>query len=281
MTEACSPTSLAEALEWLGDGERRALPIAGCTDLMVVDAAEGRRHRSVVDLLRVPELRGVRVVDGVMDLGAATTFWELRRDALVARHAPVLQEMAATIGGWQIQARATIGGNIANASPAGDSLPLWLALDAELVLGSVHGERVLPYAAWHTGYRQTALLPGELIVRVRVPLPNPGTRHFFRKIGTREAQAISKVVLAAAATVEEGRLRHVRFAVGSVAPTPVRLAPVEEACEGERPDEALADRAAGIARAAVQPIDDVRSTASYRRHVLGRVIRRTILDLKE
>lgn len=277
MTRAARPDRLADALTALA--EPGAVAVAGCTDLLVVDTATGRRHDAVVDVLRLAELRGVAERDGRLDIGAATTFAELRRAPLVVRHAPILAEAAATIGGWQIQNRATLGGNVANASPVGDSLPTLLALGAELVVASAGGQRVIDYATFHTGYRETALAAGELIVRVRVPLATPGEVQRFKKAGTRAAQAISKVVVALRAERSpEGALTGVRLAAGAVAPTPVRLAATEALLEGARPDGTLAERAAAAARAEVAPIDDARSTARYRSFVLGRIVRRMVLS---
>ena len=271
MTRAFRPRDLTEALAALSDPA--AVPVAGCTDLLVVDTATGRSHAAVVDLLGVPELRGIRSDGDAVDIGAATTFAELRRNQDVRDHAPILAEAAATIGGWQIQNRATLGGNIANASPVGDSLPVLLALDAELVVAGANGERRIPYADFHLGYRRTALLPGELIVRVRLPRASPGVVQHFRKVGTREAQAISKVVVAFSALPSGGRLTSVRLAAGAVAATPVRLRRTEALLEGATPVARTAQRAAEEARGEVTPIDDVRSTARYRSFVLGRVVR--------
>ena len=280
MTKAFRPGSLDEAVRVLADPDLGAVPVAGCTDILVVDVATGRRHAAVVDVHRLPELRGIRHDAGLIDVGAGTTFSELRADANVCRLLPILAEAAATVGGWQIQNRATIGGNIANASPAGDSLPVLLALSAELVLAGPAGERVVAYENMHLGYRKTDLRAGELIVRVRIPVPDPRTVQSYKKVGTRAAQAISKVVVAFAARNEGGRLSAVRLAAGSVAPVPVRLFDAERACEGARPDVATADLAAAAAQGAVQPLTDVRSTASYRRWVLGRVVRRMVLDVR-
>ncbi|MFQ5426601.1 MAG: FAD binding domain-containing protein [Gaiellales bacterium] len=274
MTRAFRPSSLSEALAVLADFELDALPVAGCTDLMVGEV----EPRNVVDLLCIPELRGIELRDGQIDIGAAVTFSQLRRDPHVQGELPILAEAAATIGGWQIQNRATLGGNIANASPAGDSLPVLLALDAELLLAGPDGERGIPFTDMHTAYRQTALRPGELITRVRIPRPPESCVQRFRKVGTREALAISKVVLAFAAAVSDGVLSHVRLAAGSVAPTPIRLRGAEAVLEGQAPDYALAERAALAARAGASPIDDVRSTARYRSFVLGRVVRRIVLQ---
>ncbi|GIW71251.1 MAG: hypothetical protein KatS3mg102_0793 [Planctomycetota bacterium] len=287
MSRAFRPRSLQEAVALLGDPELGAVPVAGCTDLMVLDHAMRRSHRAVVDLLGLAELRGIRWAEGggsaggpVVEIGAASTFSAIRADPLVRMHLPILAEAAATIGAWQIQNRATIGGNLANASPAADSAPVLLALDAELVLVGPAGERVVPYRSFHLGYRKTLLAPGELIARIRVPVPVPGTRQRFHKVGTRQAQAISKVVLAMCCRREpDGLLRGVRFGVGSVAPVPRRLRGAEQACEGRPAGAATAERAAAAAAAEVHPIDDVRSTAAYRREVLARLVRRMVLEL--
>lgn len=273
------PTSLDEAVRIMADPDARAVAVAGCTDLLVVDHALGRRHASVVDLLRLPELRGVREDNDVIDVGAACSFTELRRHPLVRSHLPSLAAAAATIGGWQIQNRATIGGNIANASPAGDALPVLLALDARLLLHGPHGPREIPYDTFHSGYRTTVLQPGELIVRVRIPRPAPTVLQAFKKVGTREAQAISKVVVAMRADPTDGTLSDVRVAAGSVAATPVRLRRTETVLEGRPPNTSTADAAAVACRSEVQPLDDVRSTARYRSWVLGNVVRRMVLGM--
>jgi len=274
VTRAVRPTSLADALAALA--EPSAVAIAGATDLMV---GEGLAEApAVVDVLRLPELLGIRRTDTCFDIGAATSFSRIRGDLGLCDMFPILGQAAATVGGWQIQNRATLGGNIANASPAGDSLPVLLALDAELVIAGSGGERVLAYRDFHVGYRQTALEPGELIVRVRMPVPSPGVQR-FKKVGTRAAQAISKVVVAFAAESSAGTLTAVRVAAGSVAATPVRLTETEALLTGARPSAGLADRAAACASSEVTPIDDIRSTAAYRRHVIGRVVRRMTLSV--
>ncbi|MDP6407759.1 MAG: xanthine dehydrogenase family protein subunit M [Planctomycetota bacterium] len=281
MTRAFRPTDLAEALRLLADVDLGARPIAGCTDLLVSKTAVGWSPAAVVDLLRLEELRGVRREGERIDVGAAVTFAELRADPLVRQHLPILAEAAATVGAWQVQNRATLGGNLANASPAGDSLPVLAALGAELQLATADGERRVAYDDFHLAYRRTALLPGELIVRVRLPVPAPDAVGAFKKVGTRAASAISKVVVAFAARAGGGVLREVRLAAGSVAPTPLRLRAAERVLEGSAPDATAADAASSAARGAVQPIDDVRSTAAYREWVLGRVVRRMVLEVGE
>ncbi len=280
MTRAFIPRSLEEAMRVLAEvpGVR---PLAGCTDLMVGASERPIELDAVMDLTRLPELRGVERKDGEWHIGAATTFTAIRRAPGLAEALPALAMAASAIGGWQIQNRATLGGNMANASPAGDSLPVLLALEAAVVLVGPRGTRMVPYDRFHLDYRKTALAPGEIIGWVRIPDPPRGSIQSFRKVGTREAQSISKVVLAMAARRQDGRLRRVRFGAGSVAPTPLRLRAAEELCEGEAPTEALAERAAEAAMGEVHPIEDVRSTAEYRLHALGRVVRRMVLKTME
>jgi CO/xanthine dehydrogenase FAD-binding subunit len=275
---ALTPRSVTEAVRLLSD-HPALVPLAGCTDLLVGAPERAAEHATVIDLLGIPELAGIHRREGYLEIGATTTFTAIRRSADVGRDFPALAAAAAVIGGWQIQNRATLGGNMANASPAGDSLPVLLALDARVVLVGAGGERELPYADFHTAYRRTALSPGEIIGWVRLPMPPPGTRQVFRKIGTRRAQAISKVVVALVARLEGGRFVDYRLAAGSVAPTPLRLRAVEEHVVGRRLDVDLAAAAGRLAAASVEPIDDVRSTAAYRRHVLGRVVERSTIAL--
>lgn len=276
-TRAFTPARLDEALALLADPELMPVPIAGCTDFLV--SAHGRQQfpPAVLDVSRVTELRGIGIGEDVLDVGAAVTFAELRRDPLVREHLPILAEVAATIGAAQIQARATLGGNLVNASPAGDSLPVCLALGAELVLASARRGRRVPHRRFHTGYRRTALEPDELLVRVRFPLPAPALQR-FRKVGTRAAQAISKVVLAFTAHPDNGVLRQVRVAAGSVAPIPLRLSAAETALEGRSPSRRIAEAAARAAAGEITPIDDVRSTARYRRFALAACLRRAVLE---
>lgn len=275
---ALRPRSLDEAVRHL-QGDPGLVPVAGCTDLMVRGPEELSRMDRMIDLLGIPELRGIREVSGGLEIGAATTFTEIRSSSAVRAAFPSLVEAAAQVGGWQIQNRATLGGNMANASPAGDSLPVLLALDAVVVVAGRIGQREIPYSGFHTGYRKTALEPGEIIVRVRLPALPQGSVQAFRKVGTREAQAISKVVVALAGRIAGGRIADFRLAAGSVAPTPVRLRAAEEAVLGWTPGTEAADRAGRAAAQEVQPIDDVRSTAEYRRFVLERVVRRMVLGL--
>ncbi|HEX4962645.1 MAG TPA: FAD binding domain-containing protein [Thermoanaerobaculia bacterium] len=278
MTVALQPRSLEEAVRHL-EGDPALVPTAGCTDLMVRGPEALHRMDRVIDLLGVPELRGIREVEGGLEIGATTTFTEIRRSAAIRAAFPSLAAAAESVGGWQIQNRATLGGNMANASPAGDSLPVLLALDAVVVAAGAGGLREIPYAEFHTGYRKTALRPGEIVALVRLQYLPPGSVQAFRKVGTREAQAISKVVVALAGRIADGRIDGLRLAAGSVAATPVRLGAAEEAVRGLPPGAEAAALAGREAAREVTPIDDVRSTAEYRRFALERVVRRLMLEM--
>jgi CO/xanthine dehydrogenase FAD-binding subunit len=277
-----SPKDLPEAYAALvGEpGELPARPIAGGTDLMVALTGElGEPPPRVVDLWGLDALRGIAVDGDALTIGALTTYTDIRRSALCREHLPGLVDAAATIGAAQIQNRGTLGGNAANASPAGDTLPVLLALDAELVLGSARGERTVAAAEFWPAYRRTALAPDELILRFRVPFA-PGREVRFRKVGTRRAQSISKVVMALAWRdgVDGGAWRSVRLALGSVAATPIRATATEQVLEGRPPTPETADLATETLAGELHPIDDVRSTAEYRRIVAARVLHRLIRE---
>lgn len=275
---AFSPKSLEEAIAHLTEHPELRL-VAGCTDLMVVEPGALGELPGVLDLLSVSELKGIRWVGETLEIGATTTFTEIGSSKTVQQNFPSLAEAAWQIGGWQIQNRATLGGNMANASPAGDSLPVLLALDAAVVMVGPQGERTMAYSEFHTGYREIALQPGEIIGRIRLPRPRPDTIHRFRKVGTREAHAISKIVVALSARVDGETIVEYRLGAGSVAAIPVRLGQVEEAVMGRDASSETADLAGRLAAESVEPIDDVRSTAAYRRFALRNVVRRLTLSL--
>jgi CO/xanthine dehydrogenase FAD-binding subunit len=275
-----SPTRLEAAYALLADADGPPWrPLAGGTDLMVQMTGEiGEPPARLIDIWALDELRGITVEDGVLVIGALTTYTELRRSPIVAEWLPALGDAAATIGAAQIQNRGTIGGNAVNASPAGDTLPLLLALEAEMVLGSASGERTVPASAFWPSYRTTARSDDELLLRVRIPI-RAVRQVRFRKIGTRRAQAISKVVMALAwRDGDGGTWSDVRLALGSVAATTVRSPATEAVLSGSRPSRETADAAAAALVAEIAPIDDVRSSADYRRAVAGRVLHRLIRD---
>ena len=253
------PRSLEQALRWLRE-DGPLVPLAGCTDLYVgvhLGAAPGP---GFLDLAGLAPLRGIRLRGETLSIGALTTHAELVASPLVRRRLPMLAAAAGEVGSPQIQNRGTLGGNVANASPAGDTLPVLAVAEAEVVLRSADGERRVPFGAFYTGYRQTVMRHDELIVRFEIP-PVAG-RQWFRKIGTRAAQAISKVVIAAV------RAPVPRVALGSVAPTVVRL-PRTEALLAS--GGTLAD-AQALLQDEIAPIDDIRSSAKYRRRVAANLL---------
>ncbi len=274
------PRSRAEALAWQADPATRGVPLAGGTDLMVQWQAGVRPVPArVLDVKSLPELRGVFEADGRVVIGAAETHTALRRSALVQRALPALAAAAAQVGGAQIQNLGTVAGNVANASPAGDLAPALLVAEGVVVVASVRGERTIPLRAFWTGYRKIDLQPDELIVRFELEPRTADAREGFRKLGPRAAQAISKVMLAWRARLDGGRLAGVRLALGSVAPTAVRLVAVEDWLTGRPPDADTLSEAERRVEESIQPIDDIRSTAEYRRWVSGRLVREALASL--
>jgi len=260
------PKSVADALKMLRE-EGPLVPMAGCTDLYVALNFGTLRESRFLDLWRLRSLRSIDVRRDTLVIGALTTFTDLIRSSVIRRRLPMLAAAAREVGGVQIQNRGTIGGNVANGSPAGDSLPVLAAADAAVVLASAAGTRRVPFTAFYTGYRQSVRRPDELIVAFEIP-PVRG-RQYFRKVGTRAAQAISKVVIAG--VVPEGRAARrepVRIALGSVAPTVVRASRTEAALAAGAPIAAAQRTLAEE----IAPIDDIRSTADYRRRVAANLL---------
>jgi xanthine dehydrogenase small subunit len=255
------PKTLGTALKMLRS-KGPLIPLAGCTDLYVslnFGTLPGNRF---LDLSQIGPLRRIRLDGDTLVIGALATHTDLIRSKHVRRRVPMLVAAAREIGGPQIQNRGTLGGNIANASPAGDALPALAAAEAVVVLESVDGQRKVPFTGFYTAYRKSVMRPDELIVAVEIP-PVEGAQ-WFRKIGTRAAQAISKIVMAAV------RSPRPRIALGSVAPTVVRLPKTEAALAGGA-DIAEAQR---VLRDEINPIDDVRSTAEYRKTVSANLLRK-------
>lgn len=226
------------------------------------------------------ELRGIQDAGETVRIGALTTYTQMIRSPLVRQFCPILIDAAKTVGGVQIQNRGTLGGNIVNASPAGDTLPILAAFDAQLELGSHRGVRVVPFNEFYTGYRQTVLAPDELVVAVRLPKPASKEQLFFQKVGSRQALVISKVVMAGKALMNDGKQVHsIQIGVGSVAPTVIRLRQTEALLQGQAPTEALIENARQSAMQEVRPITDVRSTEQYRRTITGNVLVRFLRQL--
>jgi CO/xanthine dehydrogenase FAD-binding subunit len=266
------PDGLDDALRILAS-DSAVRPFAGGTDLMVLLEAGHLSPGSYVSLWGLRELRGISRDDhGRLMINALTTFSEIRESAAIARAYPMLQIAAAQIGGIATQNRATIGGNIANASPAADSPPALLAYDAEIELLSARGRRRVPYAGFHTAYKKTRLEPGEIVASVVLPPREQGWRDGYRKVGTRRAQAISKVCLAASVLMDGDRVADARFALGSVAATVVRCRAAEDAVRRQAIDQGVIARTAHAVLSDIRPIDDIRSTSEYRRAVAQNLI---------
>ena len=252
--------TLAGALRVLSE-EPGTVPLAGCTDAYVALQFGQKPGTRYLDLTPLAALKKITTSGDRLVIGALATYTDLQRSRLVRTRLPMLVEAAHTVGGAQIQNRGTVGGNIANASPAGDTLPVFAVCGAEVVLQGVEGERRVPFTSFYTGYRQSVRRPDELITAVEVPAVEG--RQWFRKVGTRAAQAISKVVLAGV------RAGSPALALGSVGPTVVRLPRTEALLASGTPIEAALD----ALRAEISPIDDVRSTADYRRDVAANLVR--------
>lgn len=278
--DLATPGTLAGVLSFMAMGEGWR-PIAGGTDLMVLLNAGKLAWKRFVAIDGIPELRGVHSGGSGMLIGAATTFTEIRESELLREQYPLLGLAASWTGGVANQNRGTLGGNIANASPAADSAPALLAYNAELVLLSKAGSRKLSYADFHTGYKQMALREDELIAAIQLPAPPDRPTHYGRKVGTRKAQAISKVCLAGLGSKSGETLRHVRIALGSVAPYPLRCRKTEATLEGQPLNEEVIDRAEQKLREELLPITDIRSTAEYRTAVACNLLREFLGRVRE
>jgi len=278
--ELTTPSSLADALALLKREPGVWKPFAGGTDLMVLLEAGKLPHRNYVNIWGLKELRGIEVTDSHITLGALTTYTDVQSHPVLQSEFPMLCQAASETGGLAIQNRGTLGGNIVNASPAADSPPALLAYNAEIELVSTDGARWLPYNGFHTGYKQMLIVPGELLTRIRMPRNTRDARHYYRKVGTRKAQAISKVCLAALAKLEHDQISDVRIALGSVAPIVVRCVETEDALRGRKPDAETIKSACATLSQEISPIDDIRSTADYRLQVAKNLLTDFLLTLR-
>lgn len=275
-----TPRSLADVLSLLANEPGVWKPFAGGTDLMVLLEAGRLDHRNYVNIWQLAELRGIEVNADHVTLGALTTYTDVQTQPVLRDEFPMLCQAAGETGGLAIQNRGTLGGNIVNASPAADSPPALLAYDAEVELVSAQGSRWLPYQGFHTGYKQMLIRPDELLTRIRLPRNTTGATHYYRKVGTRKAQAISKVCFAAVARTRSGHIDDVRIAVGSVAPIVVRCVQTENALKGQTPDAETVKSAEATLRREISPIDDIRSTANYRLQVALNLLADFVATLK-
>ena len=270
--ELLSPGSLHAALRLLSEEPGQWTPIAGGTEIMVQFGAGRLAARKLVNIWNLPELREIAETEATISIGGGCTFSQIRANAGIQQHFPLLAQCASWTGGIANQNRATLAGNIANASPAADSPPALIAYDAEIELVSTRGRRRLPYDQFHLGYKKTALAPDELICALHLPRKSTRSLQFVRKVGTRNAQAISKICVAATGRVDAGIVNELRIGMGSVAPTPLRLTRTEQLIQGHRLDHATIADARHSLLQEIAPIDDIRSTARYRSLVAANLL---------
>jgi CO/xanthine dehydrogenase FAD-binding subunit len=271
--ELIAPHTLTEALQTLA-ADPRYTPIAGGTELMVALGAGRLPQKHLLSINHLRELRFIDVTPEAVTIGSGTTFTELRKHPVIASDFPLLAQAASWTGSIANQNRGTLGGNIVNASPAADSPPALLAYDAELTLISATGTRTLPYSGFHLSYKKTALRPGELLYSIRLERRFSAYRSYIRKVGPRNAQAISKVALAGLALLDEKTrvIQDIRIGAASLRETPTRCIAAERALlhQTVTPETIAAARAALVGEA--RPIDDIRSTAKYRAAVAANLL---------
>jgi CO/xanthine dehydrogenase FAD-binding subunit len=278
--EMIAPPTLAEALRILKNESGVWKPFAGGTDLMVLLEAGKLDHNRYLSLSHFTELRGIVAESSeAITVGALTTYADVLRSNLLCREFPLLARAAQETGSIATQNRGTLGGNIANASPAADSPPVLLIYNAELELVSSGTSRWVSYASFHTGYKKMLLRPEEIVARIRLPRDSRQWRQTYRKVGTRKAQAISKVCFAGAFRLENGDVAEARIAFGSVAPVPVRCHGVEALLVGERIRSALIDECRHKLLSEIAPIDDARSSREYRKRIAQNLLEEFLRSL--
>jgi CO/xanthine dehydrogenase FAD-binding subunit len=273
------PGSLSEALALLAGEPGIWQPFAGGTDLMVLLEAGKLSHKRFLGVAKLDEFRGIEVAADYLIVGALTTYTEIQGNPALQAEFPMLCAAARETGSVAIQNRGTLGGNIANASPAADSPPALLAYDAEVELISQRGPRWIPFHGFQTGYKKMQLAQDELLRAIRIPRRAAKWRQYYRKVGTRKAQAISKVCFAGAARIENNVIRDVRIALGSVAPIVLRAVKTEDSLRGCRLTPATIAAAKETLMREIAPIDDIRSTARYRLRVAHNLLEEFLAQL--
>lgn len=278
-----APPNLQALLMQMASEPGQHALLAGGTELMVALNTGRLEARSLLSIQHLHELRFIRVTQNAIHIGAGTTFTDIRRNESIARELPLLVQAASWTGSIANQNRGTIGGNICNASPAADTPPALLAYDASVTLLSVRGERTIPYGEFHLGYKKMLLEPDEILYSVSVPRTYSGWRQYIRKVGTRNAQAISKIALAAIALVQEQTIREIRIGAASLADRPLRCVEAEAMLRGRSVAPEDIDKTVRLGRAALareaKPIDDIRSTAIYRRVVAENLLEEFVRQL--
>ena len=271
-----APPTLQALLAQLANEPGRHVLIAGGTELMVAFNTGRLENRSLLSLQHLRELRFIRIDNDSIHIGSGTTFSDIRHNATIAIELPLLVRAASWTGSIANQNRATLGGNICNGSPAADTPPALLAYDAKVTMISIRGERTIPYREFHLGYKRTVLQPDEMLYSISVPRAYKDWRQYIRKVGTRNAQAISKTALAAIAQIAGDRIAEIRIGAASLADRPLRCVGTEHALRGRTLtppafESMIRDARAALAREA-KPIDDIRSTALYRTAVAANLL---------
>jgi len=279
--ELIAPGSLAAVLELLACAPGEWTPIAGGTELMVAFAAGRLDARKLVSLWGIPDLRFIQTTKESIVIGACATFLDLRADASVTAVLPLIAKSAGWIGSIANQSRATLGGNLVNGSPAADSAPALLVYDAEIEMVSQRGRRRVAYAEFHTGYKRNVMAADELLYAVHLPRRFAHHKQYFRKVGTRRAMAVSKVALAATALLQGDMVSEIRVAAASLAAFPTRLYQTEAALLGQPVTRKTIQAARKALLAEVRPIDDIRSTAEYRRRVAAKLLDEFLVELSQ
>jgi len=275
--ELITPGSLDAVLRLLSDEPGQWTPIAGGTEIMVLYGAGKLAARNLVSI-SLAELREIVEDENSISIGSGCSFTQIRRHTGVQEHFPLLAKCASWTGSIANQNRGTIGGNLANASPAADSSPALFAYAAEIELISTRGTRRIPYEEFHLGYKKTALAADELIRAIYLRKRPTDLFCYARKVGTRNAQAISKLCVAATGELRHGRVEEIRIGMGSVAPAPLRLVSTERVLRGAALNDAtIAEARKALLREAA-PIDDIRSTASYRKLIAGNLLEELLQD---
>ena len=278
--ELHAPESLEAALELLEREPDVWRPLAGGTDLMVLFEAGKLTHRKFLSIWKLSELKGIEVRPEHVTLGALTTYTQVQAHAVLRREFPLLCQAARETGGIATQNRGTLAGNIVNGSPAADSPPALLVYDPQIELVSARGSRWVPYHGFHTGYKTMVLRSEEIIRRMRLPRTKQGWRQYYRKVGTRKAQAISKVCFAGSAQMQHNAIHDIRIALGSVAPIVLRCVRTEAVLRSQKVSAGAVAAAKEVLAQEITPIDDMRSTAAYRLRVAQNLLEEFLLQLQ-
>lgn len=281
--ELSAPLNIQALLAQIASEPGHHALLAGGTELMVALNTGRLGQRSLISIQHLQELRFIRVTADAVHIGAATTFTDIRKNEIIVDELPMLVKAASWTGSIANQNRGTIGGNICNASPAADTPPALLAYDASITLLSVRGERTVPYHSFHLGYKKMGLEPDEILYSVSVPRAYDGWRQYIRKVGTRNAQAISKTALAGVALIRRNEIEEIRVGAASLADRPLRCTSTEDAVRGRSLARADIEHTIRLGRAALareaKPIDDIRSTAMYRGAVAANLLEEFLRQL--